>query len=198
MEQARRNPPKPSDPSPPRLRRWAASLVLVVACLGTVATSQPRSPSVSSEHAGAPLTLRTTDSRATRQLIVQLSSEERSAHLAMLNMEVELTARWRPADPSNPVTPWLRAQVNVNQERFGEGSFVALEQPGREVRMRVPSGAASCSFDQFCEWTAQIEFELQANAVDGAVDLEWKAVAESHLEGTDELPKGFTMKLLDL
>ncbi|WP_395854285.1 hypothetical protein [Cystobacter fuscus] len=40
-----------------------------------------------------------------------------------------------------------------------------------------------------------MELQLQPNAAEGSVEVEWKVAAEASAEGTTTLPKGFTVQV---
>src|SRR5690242_19452449 len=66
--------PTSTAPSVPRYRRWAVHLAIVVACIGSVATSpSATSPQVIAEYEGPPLGLTTRATTATRHFKVRVS-----------------------------------------------------------------------------------------------------------------------------
>ena len=71
--------PAPSaPPSPSRLRRHAAPLVLVAACLGTVATSPQRTPSSISAVVSSTARLTQDTPTSTHRFVVQVSARDSS------------------------------------------------------------------------------------------------------------------------
>ncbi|WNG14208.1 hypothetical protein [Cystobacter fuscus] len=191
----------PSTAPVPRYRRWAAYLALVVAGIGSVATSPPSSPMVSSEYEGSPLTITTQAPTTTRHLKVRVTAEDYSFDRAEVSVTAQVTARWTPADPSHTEKPWLLTRLYVPSEDYsgpgpGHGQVLVLGEPGQPVSLQTYTGGTSeCKPDQGCEWTVPLEFELQPNATEGSVEVEWKVTAEAYVEGTNDLPKGFTVQV---
>ncbi|MFP2928702.1 hypothetical protein ACLESO_26600 [Pyxidicoccus sp. 3LG] len=183
-----------------RFRAWAARLVLVVACLGTVATSAPRSPSVTAEYAGGWLSVSTGSPPATRHVVVRvtISEELEQGHLEG-TLFLEATARWTPTDATRPERPWLRGALSDDFDTVGVGREVVLE-PGVE-QVVLPSEEVylgSCKpTNRVCEWTGRVDFELQPGVGEGTAEVEWKVKAEMFADNNDDLPKGFRVEVLE-
>jgi hypothetical protein len=92
----------------PKLRVRAAQLVLGVACLGTVATSPPRTNDAVTEFQGTPVQVTTGTRKATRQFSVRALMSEDPKGTVGGGVRLEATARWRPTDPARPERPWLQ------------------------------------------------------------------------------------------
>ncbi|MCP3136454.1 hypothetical protein [Pyxidicoccus xibeiensis] len=183
----------------PRLRARAAQLVLVVACLGTVATSQPRTDEVVAEFTGAPVQVTTGTRKVTRQLVVRALMSEDPEEPVLGWVTLEATARWTPTDPTRTERPWLQGRIG-DSERSGAAEQVVLEPGGASSVMRrinasldecLPGGAKSCG------WNMTVDFELQPGVGEGTVDVEWKVVANVFIEGTSDMPKGFRVEVAE-
>lgn len=188
-----------STPSVPRYRRWAAHLAFALACIGSVATSVS-SPTVVSEYQGPPLSLTTQAPTAKRHLKVRITSEEYSFNRVEVSLTAQLTVRWKPTDPNHTEKPWFLMRLYVQPDNYGYGpeadEVLVLEEPGQPMTRQLHRYASSeCKSDQGCEWTVPMELQLQPNAAEGSVEVEWKVTAEASAEGTTTLPKGFTVQV---
>lgn len=187
--------PPPSSPRA-RLRSWAARLVLLMACAGTVATSQPLSDDVlSNEFVGEPVRITTAAPKATRRVIVRASSTKPPDNSVEGELTARVTARWIPDDPAQTTAPWLR--VSVSEEEVGSGwngsTVLEVGRPATlEVFGHIPGG---CELNTGCEWPMNVGFELQPDAVPGTVELEWTAQATVRVVDTSDVPKGFTVSV---
>ena len=185
----------------PRYRRWAALLAIAVASIGSVATSPANAPPVSSEYEGPPLSLTTQAPTTTRRFKVRVSAQEQSFDRVEVMLLAQITARWRPTDPSRTEKPWLLTRLYIPSDIHagpgpGQGELLVLGEPGQPVTVNTHTSASSeCKTDQGCEWIVPMEFELQPNVGEGSVDVEWKVMAEAYAEGTTTLPKGFTVEV---
>jgi hypothetical protein len=176
-----------------RARAWAARLTLLVACLGTVATSPPRSPSVTAGHEGAPVSLSTSAPRATRPIKIRVTMEE-DAEAIEGHLTVNLTARWTPTDPASPERPWLRAGLFDEDGTWAEatvleaGATSALPEVNRSLFTCTPTART-------CEWDQTLHLELQPDVGQGTAEVAWSAEAWMYADNTDELPKGFKVEV---
>ncbi|WP_158620499.1 MULTISPECIES: hypothetical protein, partial [Corallococcus] len=187
--------PPPATPGS-RARFWAARLVLFVACVSVVATSQATSPDVASEeHVGAPLSLTNEAPKATRQLIVRASATRPPAKRAEAGLSVRVTARWIPADPSQTVSPWLKVILSDSQDGSGPTAYGILTEQTPLILEGVSSLSPDCELQASCEWRANVNFEMQDNTSAGTVELEWTAQAHARVVDTSSVPKGFTVSV---
>lgn len=191
------NPSTPPAPPGPRLQRWAVRLCLLVAGIGSVATSQPRSPEVTSEYRGPSLSLTTAEPKTTQALVVRVSSEKHESERVDVELTAQVTARWRPTDPTQSARPWLRANLSMRQPFTGGEEPVVLGEPGQPVELLARAIAIDeCKVGQSCQWSATLELELQQNAAEGSVDVDWNVVARAQAVGTSEVPAGLTVQLV--
>ncbi|WNG23688.1 hypothetical protein F0U62_06350 [Cystobacter fuscus] len=194
--------PTSTTPSVPRYRRWAVHLAIVVACIGSVATSpSATSPQVIAEYEGPPLGLTTRATTATRHFKVRVSVQEQSFDRVELLLRAQVTARWSPTDPNNHETPWLLTRLYIPSDNDsgpgpGRGEVLILGKPNQPLTVEpLTSDSSECKTDQGCEWTVPLEFELLPHAAEGSVEVEWKVTAEAYAEGATTLPKGFTVQV---
>ncbi|WP_143177762.1 hypothetical protein [Cystobacter ferrugineus] len=114
-------------------------------------------------------------------------------------MKAQLTVRWKPTDPNRTGKPWFLMRLYVqsdNSSGYIPDQVLVLEEPGQPMTLQADIYTNSgCEPDQGCEWTVPMELELQPNAAEGSVDVEWKVTAEARAEGTSTLPKGFTVQV---
>lgn len=179
-----------------RLRTWAARLVLLMACAGTVATSQPRSESVSSgELVGEPVRLTTAAPEARRGVVVRVSAPEVSSLSIEGELRVRVTARWFPDNPDETTTPWLRVFVGESGDGSNWDGSSVLEV-GKPATVEVFEYLTeSCKVDAGCEWPQDVRFELQPDAAPGTVELEWAAQGSAWVMDTTDVPKGFIVSV---
>ncbi|NBD12321.1 hypothetical protein [Corallococcus silvisoli] len=195
-----RSGPSPSfEASPPvsRPRFWATRLLLFVACVSVVATSEPVSENVlSEEYVGAPLSISTEAPKAVRRLIVRASAPKPPSKEVEAEMTARVTARWRPTDPSQTASPWLRVSLVDTSNDYAIGSKLGVLTEAEPVTVEVePSTNLStyCELDEGCEWSVDLTLEVQPNAAPGTVELEWTTQARARVVGTSSTPKGFTV-----
>lgn len=177
-----------------RLRHWASRLALLVASVGVVATSQAVSDDVSSEpYSGAPVTLTTEAPKTRIPLVTRVTASTSPDKPVEAEMLVRVSATWMPADPSEAVSPWLRAKL-VSGE-FGSGQQAGgVLVAGQPMEMDVIGYLDNhCTLGTSCEWTTNLELELQPNAAAGTVTVEWTATAKAHVVDTSSTPKDFTV-----
>ncbi|WP_157758262.1 hypothetical protein [Cystobacter fuscus] len=154
------------------------------------------SPAVVSEYEGPPLHLTTQAPTTTRHLKVRLTSEEYSFNLAEVSLTAQLTVRWKPTDPNRTEKPRFLMRLYVQPDHYGAdvAEVLVLEEPGQPMTLQTYRYMSpECKPEQDCEWTIPMELELQPNAAEGSVDVEWKVTAEASAKGTSTLPKGFTV-----
>lgn len=195
------NRSKPSSSSVPRIHHWAARLALLVACIGSVATSPSHPPEMDQEeqeHEGTPLTLSTESPKATRHLRLQFSTNEPSSKTVQFNLVANSSTRWKPDEPASSLEP--RFRLRMTMEPPPEGSpgwnqpvwFEGNEGTGRQYASVATGG--ECKLDQVCEWSVPLEFELVPNGTAGTAEVEWTVrVWASTPKG--EMPEGFTVQL---
>jgi len=184
----------------PKLRARAAQLVLGVACLGTVATSQPRTNDAVTEFQGTPVQVTTGTRKTTRQLSVRALMSEDPKGTVGGEVRLEATARWRPTDPARPERPWLQGRIAEAAGGVGWPQQVVLEPGGGPAALTlVKGGLSDCRprGGKLCEWSLTAEFELQPDVGEGTVDVEWKVTSMVHVEGTSDMPKGFRVEIFE-
>lgn len=202
-----RSGPSPSfEASPPvsRPRFWATRLLLFVACVSVVATSQSVSEDVvSEEHVGAPLSITTEAPKAVRRLVVRASASKRSSDEPEAEVAARVTARWRPSDPSQTASPWFQVSLVDTANDYGVGQKRGVLTAGEPVTVDVephaalssPMHAPRCELDKGCEWSVDLIIEVQPNAAPGTVELEWTAQARARVVGSSSAPEGFTVNV---
>jgi hypothetical protein len=195
-----------SSPSPlSRPRLWAARLALLVACAGSVATS-PTLPWVTTEHQGAPLTLRTESPTVTRHLRVRLSTRKQPAQPINLGLEAAVTATWRPDSPTSSLSlkPRLRARLVLPPGSASSPDWTEPSEFNRsgsglpEEQARLYPSAQSfgeCTLAQECEWSIALELELQPQGAVGAVDVNWTFQANVGIVDSTEPPEDIDVEI---
>jgi hypothetical protein len=180
-----------------RLRRWTAHLTLLVACIGTVATSPPRSPPVTAEHAGPTLRLTAQSPRATRDLIVRISAED-SSSVVEGETWLEFTPRWQTTDPTRAGKPSLRVLLALEgADGPMAGDTFPLEAPGGQEPFQASYNSLphGCRLDQPCEWKAVLEVEALGELGEDVVEVDWTAFVIAFVRDTDDMPAGFTVHI---
>ncbi|RKH14548.1 hypothetical protein D7V97_02670 [Corallococcus sp. CA053C] len=189
-----------SSPTPaprPRLLHWAARLVLIAACAGTVATSELMSDSVfSPEFVGEPVTLTTEAPQTTRDIVVRVSSTEKHSDVVEANVRASLVARWTPADPNEKTRPWIRVSL-LEGEESSESRTVQTFPPASDTQEYEEFGSldTNCELTGPCEWLTHVRFEMQPDGPRGTVRFEWKTMADAAVRGMDEVPAGFNVSI---
>lgn len=178
-----------------RLRHWGSRLALLVASVGVVATSQATSADVNSEpYSGATVTL-TTEAHKTRVPFIVVATASKSPDkFVEAEVTVHVSATWTPEDPDQAARPWIRATVSEGDSEFSgpEGSGVLVA--GQPVTFSAQTHLGrDCKLGSRCEWTSNLNLELQPNAAPGKVEVVWTATAQAHVVDTSSTPKGFTV-----
>lgn len=187
-----------SSPTPaprPRLLHWAARLVLIAACAGTVATSKLLSPPVFSEgFVGDKVTLTNEAPRTTRDIIVRVISAEPHSDIVEAEVRTSITTRWIPADPHETALPWLHVSQFEGEESPGMGTTATLLAAGDPLQFEEFTVLnTNCELTGPCEWLAHLRFEMQADGPKGTIEVEWTSLARGAVRGMDEVPSGFTV-----
>lgn len=189
--------PASSNPAPgSRLRRWGAYLSLLVACMGTVATSKPYSPPVTAEHIGETVRLTAEAPKATRNLVIRISAKD-GGHLLDGEVLSEVAPRWQPTDPNRQQRPSLSVKLKVGDEDPGMSNEYVLapsENPGPLAGpyANIPH---DCDLEKPCEWNAVLEFELRDALGEDVVEVDWRTAVSAYVRNTSEVPKGFTVHI---
>ncbi|MBN8233247.1 hypothetical protein JYK02_37605 [Corallococcus macrosporus] len=176
-----------------RLRHWASRLALLVACAGVVATSRATSADVASEpYTGKPVYLTAETPKATIPLVMVATASKSPDKQAEAEMKVLVTARWTPADAGQTVRPVFRAVLREGGNDFSgpEGSSPLGETDSVTLEVHTYL-SRDCTMGQRCEWTTDLDFELQPNGATGTVEVVWTATGSAHVVDTSSTPKGF-------
>lgn len=186
-----------SSTKPSRLRRLAATLVLVVASLGTVATSDVESPPRSAEHIGQTLHLTREAPTSTHRFVVRITSRD-SSGTAYGNVEASVTARWKPADATAPTPPSMRATLSGPGDTTEPGATVRLETPEVPLDVFVAGWVSfnGCKLEGACEVPVELDLEALGDLGAGVIEVDWALRATAHT-AADELPEGFTVEILE-
>ncbi|WP_375754450.1 hypothetical protein [Corallococcus exercitus] len=178
-----------------RLRHWASRLALLVASVSVVATSQAISDDVFSEpYTGKPVSLTTEAPKASIPLVMVATASKSPDKLVEAEMKALVTARWTPADPSQTVSPVFRAVLREGGNDFSgpEGSSPLVA--GDSVTMEIHTYLSrDCTMGTSCQWTTNLDLELQPNGAAGTVEVVWTATGSAHVVDTSSTPKGFTV-----
>ncbi|QSQ18948.1 hypothetical protein JY651_26720 [Pyxidicoccus parkwayensis] len=184
----------PSKPS--RLRRLAATFVLIVASLGTVATSDYEEPD-GSQLTGPAVTLAAQAPRSQRRYVILVSARNEFEYLHA-DLSAELTATWKPADSTPSRGPALRTRL-TQVEPEGDSTpdkSVVLEWPG--AAMDATPGTLSltdCENAMRCQWDVVVDLELLDDIGLDSVEVDWKLQASITVDGTVDDPSAFTVSI---
>ncbi len=184
----------PASPSPSRLRRHVATLVLVVASLGTVATSESN-PTVTTDLAVPTLRLTQEAPRSTRHFVIRVSAKDSDA-FASTSVDVNLAVRWKPAqDGSASAPPPLRFKLSAGTEWCEQPQTLNFDPNEPE---RTKNATASCAFDcslkDGCVQEVALDIEATGELGAGAVEVDWHLFALASTNEPDE-PKDFTVRI---
>jgi hypothetical protein len=188
--------------SPGRL--WAARLTLLLACIGSIATSKASSPVTSWEVPLTPLTLSRESPKAVRHLRIEVTEQKPSSRLLDLHLRTELTARWTPDSPNQTLAPTLRARMLAPPDFESDSqwmpSYGGEASEGRPATGQVVVSASrmslECKPDPTCAWTLTLEVERQANDP-GTVTVEGKDRVELSVLDQDALPPGLQVNITE-
>ncbi|WP_223637913.1 hypothetical protein [Corallococcus sp. EGB] len=178
-----------------RLRHWASRLLLLVACASVVATSKtPTSEDVNSDpYSGRPVTLTTKAPKTRIPVVMRVTASQSPDKPVEAVLQVRVSATWTPADPSEAVSPWLRAMLVTGDLDSGPqaGGVLVAGQPTEMDVQQYLDG--HCTLGTSCDWTTNLDLELQPNAAAGEVTVEWTATGQAHVVDTTQTPNDFTV-----
>ncbi|MFP2896509.1 hypothetical protein [Corallococcus sp. 4LFB] len=177
----------------PRLRHWASRLALLVACASVVATSRATSADMFSEpYTGKPVHLTTEAPKVTIPLVLLATASESPDKQAEAELTVLVTARWTPAEASQTASPVFRAVLHESGSKFSgwerSTPLEVTDSVTMEVRMFFER---DCKMGQRCEWTTNLDLELQPNGAVGTVEVVWTATGSAHVVDTSSTPGNF-------
>lgn len=190
-----------------RFRHWAGRAALLIACVGSMATSDydstppprpdgppPASPTIAS-FVGSPFEFTDQQGGVTRRVLVSIPPQE-AALSGDIVVEAEIRAQWHPATPPPRGTSAL--QLSLTRED-GDGHSVPAtidypeyDPPLNALTKRVNlSHFIDCAAQQPCSWEAELELLLDGDA-QGVVRIhEWTlrariepSVIEAPLQGS--------------
>ncbi|MFP2906593.1 hypothetical protein ACLESD_16315 [Pyxidicoccus sp. 3LFB2] len=187
--------PSPSaTPSPSRLRRRAAILVLVVACLGTVATSPPRSPSITAEFTGPTMHFTQDKPWSTRRFVARATARNSNESIGG-SMSGMLTARWKPIGVTTSSGPTLRSRLVHPGDTANLSRDITLDTPDTPKEVS-PGGVffPHCELDERCELEVELHIEVVGELGEGTVEVDWTLQAEAYAHSEDT-PKGFALEI---
>ncbi|OJT18748.1 hypothetical protein BO221_39115 [Archangium sp. Cb G35] len=170
---------------------------LLIAAVGSIATSPVSSPSFVSQFQGTPFVLTHETPKVSRTLVISISMGETEHTENHGSLTIEGTARWRPANPSAPGQPWVTARVGSGEGQPWSAAAV-LDTPDAPVPLLVmESLQVNCNTGDVCEIPVTVEFEFQDGGIEGTVEMEWKATSSMELWNDDELPQGYSVTITE-
>lgn len=196
--------PSPPSPSFSRGQRWAARLALLVACIGSVATSKPSSPLVSAEVKGQPLLLTKASPTAVRHIRIQVSEDKPSSRQLDLNLDANVFMKWTSDSPNRAATPVFRARLVPPSDFKSSPSWTQSYGHGDDVNgpasaqtdLSVSTVFLECKPGSTCDWSLTLEIELTANDTNTA-QVEWDLTAFTSVMEREELPAGFNVSVTE-
>jgi len=181
--------PAPSaPPSPSRLRRHAATLVLVAACLGTVATSPQRTPSSISAVVTSTTRLTQDTPTSMHRFVVQVSARD-SSEIAGVMVWGQLTARWKPAGFTASPAITLRSRLARVDDTEEPSSPLPLDTPDSPKNEFLKATSFECKLDTECKLEVELSLEAQGELGEGIVEVEWRVNAAAHTSMDDALER---------
>lgn len=197
----------PEMKKPSHLRCWSARLALFVACVASVATSAI-DPTVSTEHPGTPLTLRTDAPSATRHFRIRVSTQRPPiAQPIALDVQANIAAAWRPDAPESPLTPVLSARMTVTpgpDDADSDGTSQTDFQSVQNHEAWLYPHAFSrehCKLEQLeseCVWHATLKLEVDPRGTVGAIPLTWSLLASlGPIGSSTEPPEGLVVEITE-
>ena len=176
-------------------RRWAARLTLLVACIGTVATSKVASPPITAEYQGETLRLTAASPTATRRVVIRASAKDSSDTVGG-DSSVELVAHWRTTTPSPTDKPSLRVRWRHQEDDNKQGTTHVLDAPGQASPLYDGEFLTGrCELDENCEWPLVLDVEAQGVAGEDVVEVDWKVIANVEIWDKTEQPEGFQVHI---
>lgn len=180
-----------------KLRHWAVKCSLLIASVGSIATSPVSSPSFVSQFQGTPFVLNHETPKVSRTLVISISMGDIEHTENDGSLTLEGTARWRPANPSAPGQPWVTARVGSGEWEPRSAAAV-LDTADAPVPLQVMESLhVNCKTGDVCEIPVKVEFEFQDGGIEGTVEMEWKATSALSLWNDDELPQGYSVTITE-
>ncbi len=193
---------------PPK-RLWAVRLAVLVAGLGSIATSMAPPPiSAQTTFDGKPFLIRSEAPKATRTFRLELSQED-TPHRMEVSLDGQLEVHWRQDDPSmESASTLVRARVSVAGAEgaispWSESVPLLATQSGEAARpttLLLNTYPAQCELSSTCEWRGTLEVELIPNGAPGVAEVAWKLTSratEVTNEGKDEPLKGIELRITE-
>ncbi|WP_434381182.1 hypothetical protein [Melittangium boletus] len=194
---------------PPK-RLWAVRLAVLVAGLGSIATSMALPPvSAQTTFDGKPFLIRSEAPMATRTFRLELSQKEDKPHRMEVRLDGQLEVHWRQDDPSvQSASTLVRARVSVAGAEgavspWSESMPLLATKPGEAARpttLLLNTFPSSCELSSTCEWRGTLEVELVPNGVPGVAEVAWKLTSqatENTNEGKDEPLEGIELRITE-
>lgn len=181
-------------PPPSRARFWAARLALLVACVGSVATSY--SFDASAEYEEPPQRLTPEQPTLTRTLVAQVSVDEEFDVTTSLSLMTSLTVTWAPSDPARQDKPKLRVKLRARDAaNAGPGEFreADITQSPQTVDLfnTLSFTQSDPDFEQFLD----LSVELLPGAPPGTLEVAWKAKAQANTSAALASPEAYKLQL---
>jgi hypothetical protein len=143
---------------------------------------------------GTSFTVTTDAPGASRSFTVRVSSKERPVGVsASMSVTAPVNARWRPADPASTATPMLRARLTLGTTQPEPERFSLPMQKS----LAVVSLPAECNLETGCTLNGTLDVELgfEGTPAWGTVEVDWAASVVSLLQGSQEVPEGYSLTL---
>ncbi|MBM7115033.1 hypothetical protein [Archangium primigenium] len=193
---------------PPK-RLWAVRLAVLVAGLGSIATSMAPPPiSAQTTFDGKPFLIRSEAPKATRTFRLELLQED-TPHRMEVGLDGQLEVHWRQDDPSvQSASTLVRARVYVaGDDGYGspwsESMPLLATRPGEAARpttLSLYTHPSVCESSSTCEWRGTLEVELIPNGAPGVAEVAWKLTSratEITNEGKDEPLEGIELRITE-
>lgn len=166
------------------IRSWTARAALLVACIGTVATSPP-SHTTTAEFTGPSFTMTAEQTKVTRRVTIRLTPKEDIS--ASVSVDAHVKVRWTPEDASTP-TPRFRLHW-ADAIRDGHDEPPLSAQPLPVGHHAEYSLTPNCTSRQECIYEGDLEFHLDSEAP-GTLDItEWNLGVAVYHDTPEELSK---------
>ncbi len=164
------------------IRNWTARAALLIACIGTVATSQSHT-TTTSPFAGPRFTMSAEQQKVTRNVTIRLTPQKDLSASVSVNTNVRI--EWTPEEEGSPIP---RFRLNWVDSLHGESDAPAEDAQPRPVNHEAQgSFLVNCKARQECLLETRLEFILDSEAP-GTVEIaDWDLTVAVYHDSPEEL-----------
>ncbi|MCP3097409.1 hypothetical protein LZ198_00825 [Myxococcus sp. K15C18031901] len=177
-------------------RRWVARAALLVACVASVASSNPGPDPLEATSSVQHLRLSSTSTRSRQVFVVGVVAPKHPEQTVTVGLGALLQARWVPDDARDTSSGVVRARMSLGRSQStwrSSGPLVANAETPTELRTDLPQ--EQCSLREDCRVEAVLEVEWEGEPRPGVVEVDWVALGELGFEDGLDMPPDVTFTL---